>query len=87
MDDDELVRLVSARCPELSELELDRLAAALAGQTVTPLTGDQAGRLIDALDAVESRLARMVADATAYRDAAEAGAAFIDAADINTVWN
>ena len=79
MDDDELLRLVAARCPELSELALDRIASAL-GQTITTLDGEQAERLIDALDALETRLARMVADATAYREAAEAAAVFIDSA-------
>ena len=80
MDDDELVRLISARCPELGELELDRIALALAGQTVTPLTGEQAERLIDALDQLEARVSQSIADATAYRDAADAAAIFIDSA-------
>lgn len=80
MDDEELVRLIAARCPELSELALDRIASALAGQTITPLTGEQAERLVDAVDALETRLAQMVADATAYRAAADAAAIFIDSA-------
>ncbi len=80
MDDDELVRLVAARCPELSELELEKLSSALAGKTITPLDGEQAERLIEAVDALETRLAQMVADATAYREAAEAAAIFIDSA-------
>jgi hypothetical protein len=87
MDDDELVRLISARCPELSELELGKLSSALAGKTITPLTGEQAERLVEAVDALETRLARMVADATAYREVAEAAAAFIDSAAAENVWH
>ena len=88
MDDDELVRLVAARCSDaLTEVELDRIAAALAGKTITPLDGEQAERLIEAVDALETRLARVVADATAYQEAAEAAAAFIDAAAVENVWH
>lgn len=88
MDDDELVRLVAARCGDaLIEVELDRIAAALAGKTITPLIGEQAERLVATLDQIEARLARMVADATAYQEAAEAAAAFIDAAAVENVWH
>lgn len=87
MDDDELVRLISARCPELGEIALDRIASALAGQTVTPLTGEQAERLIEALDQLETRVSQTIANAVAYREAADAAAAFIDSADIGTTWN
>ena len=59
---------------------LDSIASALAGKTITPLNGEQAERLVEAVDALETRLARMVADATAYREAAEAAAIFIDSA-------
>lgn len=80
MDDDQIITLIRHRCPELSELEIEKLSSALAGKTITPLTGEQADRLIEAVDAIETRLAQMVADVTAYREAAAAAAAFIDSA-------
>ena len=87
MDDDELVRLISARCPELGEIALDRIASALAGQTVTPLTGEQAERLIEAARRSSKRgSARRSPTPTAYREAADAAASFIDSADIGTMF-
>jgi hypothetical protein len=83
MDDDELVRLVAARVPELSELEIDKLASALAGKTITLIDGEVAERLTTVIAAMENRVAEMSAVLVSQALAQEAQEwenAFVDSA-------
>jgi hypothetical protein len=41
MDDDEIIRLIATRCPELSD-DIDQIAAALAGRSVVMLDSETA---------------------------------------------
>ena len=81
MDDDELLRLVAARCPELSELELDRIEAAIRHRPAPILLDvDVAEKLFAVIDVIERRLNEMTAALAERAIAQEREAAFIDSA-------
>ena len=80
MDDDDFLRLIEARCPELSELELDQIEAALANRLWIVLDGDVAEKLMAVIDVIQQRLDELTAALAERAIAQEIEASFIDSA-------
>ena len=81
MDVDYIVSLLSARMPELSELERAEIEAAISGRAPPVLLdADMAGRLMAVIEALEDRLAGMIERVEAQHVEEERAAAFVDAA-------
>lgn len=82
MDDDELVRLVAARCGDaLTEVELAEIEAAISDRA-PPVMLDQivAEKLFAVIDLIERRLDQMTAALAERAMAQEIEASFIDSA-------